>query len=70
MIGVFLTSQQARNSFDISIERWKEAGLEKPSVVRTSKPGTYHRQRLLKRLGALHESELANVLSVCQTIFK
>lgn len=70
VIGVFLTSQQARDSLDIPIERWQEAGLIKPSVVRTSKPGTYHQNRLLKKLGTLNNEEFARVLNACQSIYQ
>ncbi len=37
VIIVPVTSQKPRNQFDIVLEYWEEAGLLKPSVVRTPK---------------------------------
>ncbi|MCI0184591.1 hypothetical protein MM817_02888 [Acidibacillus sp. S0AB] len=50
VIGVFITSQTPKSAFDVTITSWVASGLEKPSIVRTSKPGTYHYSRLLKKL--------------------
>ena len=63
VVGIFITSQSARTVFDVSISAWREAGLEKPSIVRTSKPGTYHQSRLLKKIGELDEKDLKKVLA-------
>jgi len=37
-----VTSQKPRNQFDIVLDYWREAGLLKPSVVRTSKIISIH----------------------------
>ena len=37
-----VTSQKSINQFDIVLEYWKDTGLLKPSVVRTSKVTSIH----------------------------
>lgn len=64
-----VTSQQARNEFDVVVEYWKEAGLEKPSVVQCSKLNTLHYQELLFKIGRLHESDLKRVLTAIRNYF-
>lgn len=53
-----VTSHQVRNEFDIEIEYWEEAGLDKPSIVRCSKLNTVHFKELLFKIGKLHEHDL------------
>jgi len=64
-----VTSQYARNEFDVLIEYWKEAGLDKPSVVRCSKLNTLHYKELLFKIGNLHENDLERVLSTIRSYF-
>src|SRR5690625_1102881 len=59
-----VTSQKPRSQFDIVLEYWEEAGLLKPSVVRTSKITSIHRSELKRHLGELHSYDLENVLSM------
>lgn len=68
LIGT-MTSQQARNEFDVVIEYWEEAGLDKPSVVRCSKLNTLHYKELLFKIGKLHESDLERVLTAIRNYF-
>jgi mRNA interferase MazF len=53
----------------VEVKKWKEAGLAKPSVVRTSKPTTMHQSMLIKKLGDMDPTDLANVLEKCRSIF-
>lgn len=64
-----VTSKQVRNEFDVVIEYWKEAGLDKPSVVRCSKLNTLHYQELLFKIGKLYESDLERVLTTIRNYF-
>lgn len=64
-----VTSQQARNELDVIIEYWKEAGLDKPSIVRCSKLNTLHYKELLFKIGKLHESDLERVLTTIRNYF-
>ncbi|WP_255450432.1 type II toxin-antitoxin system PemK/MazF family toxin [Alteribacillus sp. YIM 98480] len=64
-----VTSQQPRNEFDVVIEYWKEAGLLKPSVARTSKIISIHGSELNRKLGTLHEHDLERVLHMCRNLF-
>ncbi|MGY0694093.1 type II toxin-antitoxin system PemK/MazF family toxin [Virgibacillus sp. FSP13] len=52
-----VTSQHVRNEFDVAVEYWEEAGLDKPSVVRCSKLNTVHFKELLFKIGKLHEHD-------------
>jgi mRNA-degrading endonuclease toxin of MazEF toxin-antitoxin module len=69
VIGAFLTSQRVRNQYDLPIKKWRESGLEKPSVIRTSKLGTYHRSLLIQKIGVLNAPELNDALSTCRSLF-
>jgi mRNA interferase MazF len=64
-----VTSQQVRNEFDVVIEYWEEAGLEKPSIVRCSKLNTVHFKELLFKIGKLHEHDLERVLIAIRSYF-
>ena len=64
-----VTSQQARSQFDVTLEYWKEAGLLKPSVARTSKIMSVHGSELKRHLGVLHKHDLERVLYMCRKLF-
>lgn len=64
-----VTSKQIRNEFDVVIEYWEEAGLDKPSVVMCSKLNTLHYQELLFKIGKLYESDLERVLTTIRNYF-
>ncbi|WP_442962003.1 hypothetical protein [Pseudogracilibacillus sp. SO10305] len=51
------------------LEYWEEAGLLKPSVVRTSKITSIHGTELKRYLGELHSEDLENVLNMCRKLF-
>lgn len=56
-----ITSQQERNQYDVHIEYWEEAGLDKPSIVRCSKLNTVTYMDLIFKIGNLHEYDFENV---------
>ncbi|MEQ6378766.1 type II toxin-antitoxin system PemK/MazF family toxin [Bacillaceae bacterium S4-13-58] len=64
-----VTSQHTRNEFDVTIEYWEEAGLDKPSIVRCSKLNTVHYKELLFKIGKLHEHDLERVLQTIRNYF-
>lgn len=64
-----VTSQSARNQFDVVLEYWEEAGLLKPSVARTSKITSVHGSELKRHLGILHIHDLERVLHMCRNLF-
>ncbi len=64
-----ITGQAARNEFDVPIKKWREAGLEKPSVARTSKITMIHNSILYKQIGKLDITDLNNILEKCRECF-
>lgn len=64
-----VTSQHTRNEFDVVIEHWEEAGLDKPSIVRCSKLNLVHFNELLFKIGKLHEHDLERVLTAIRNYF-
>jgi len=64
-----VTSQPPRNEYDIVINHWQEAGLDKPSIVRCSKINTLHHNELFFKVGKLHDDDLAAVLSKIRDFF-
>lgn len=64
-----VTSQEARNEFDVVLENWEQAGLDKPSVVRCSKINTVHYKELLFKIGKLQEQDLERVLKTIRSYF-
>lgn len=64
-----VTSHQPRNQFDVILEHWKEAGLLKPSVARTSKITSINGSELKRHLGELHNHDLESVLNMCKDFF-
>ncbi|KIP22277.1 PemK-like protein [Anoxybacillus ayderensis] len=64
-----ITSQQTRNKYDVVLEYWKEAGLDKPSVVRCSKINTIHYRELLFKIGNIHEHDLKRVMETIRNYF-
>ncbi|MBB6450997.1 mRNA interferase MazF [Geomicrobium halophilum] len=64
-----VTSQQPRNQFDVALEYWKDSGLLKPSVARTSKIISVHGSELKRYIGELHKHDLERVLHMCRNLF-
>lgn len=64
-----VTSHAARGEFDVVIEHWREAGLLKPFVARTSKLSAIPRSSIIKELGTLNTADLATILDRCRNLF-
>ncbi len=64
-----ITSQAARDQFDIVLEDWEVAGLAKPSVVRCSKINTVLFTKLSYKIGKLSERDLNRVLETIVNYF-
>ena len=55
------TTASGRNKFDVIIEFWSEAGLNKPCVARCSKIHVFSYLHLIRRLGKLNKSDLDKI---------
>lgn len=64
-----VTSKPVRNRFDIPIQDWKEAGLNKPSIVRCYKLRTIHKDLLDFCVGSLTEHDLERVIETIKSYF-
>lgn len=64
-----VTTHEARNRFDVTLENWEQAGLERPSVVRCSKLNTIHNATLIHKMGTLEESDFDKVLETIRSYF-
>lgn len=64
-----VTSQEPRSQFDVVLEYWKEAGLLKPFVARTSKITSVHGSELKRYLGRIHNYDLERILDMCKRLF-
>ena len=56
-----ITSQAIRDTFDIELLEWREAGLLLPSVVRLHKLATLEKSLVVRRLGSLMPGDWTNV---------
>jgi mRNA interferase MazF len=62
-----ITSQKARNKYDVIVEKWKEAGLDKPSIVRCSKINAIFYFDLKFRIGSLQENDFNSAMEAVRT---
>ena len=56
-VAARVTSQSARDSFDVELNDWRESGLLLPSVVRVHKVATLEKQLVERKLGILSNSD-------------
>ena len=69
VVAVSVTSRPPRSEFDVIIEAWREAGLSKPSIARTSKLFSVSIDQLQSSLGQLQSIDLQRILQKCRDIF-
>ncbi len=69
LIVVRITSERPRDSFDLPIDSWKEAGLLLPSTARLSKMATLNKRLILKKLGRLGSPERRRVRGFLKKLF-
>ena len=56
-----ITSMPHTDKLDVPLSQWKQAGLEKPSIVRLTRLVTAEKTLLQTRLGSLIAADLASV---------
>lgn len=56
-----ITSQDARDEYDLELTYWEEAGLREPSIVRCSKISTISSMNLHFKIGEIHDDDLSEV---------
>jgi mRNA interferase MazF len=57
LIVARITSDLPRDSYDLSLERWKEIGLLLPSTARLSKLASLNKKLVLRKLGKFGSPE-------------
>ena len=65
-----VTTKKPRNEFDIPLDKWKEAGLERPSLVRCSKVNTITPGDELVKIGTLQPEDLLAVIDGVKLYFE
>jgi len=70
ILSLKMTSHGPRNNAgEYQIKHWKEAGLNKPTVIRVSKRLTLPYELLEKRIGVLHDDDKENVKAIYEEIY-
>lgn len=64
-----ITSARPRNDYDIVIDHWKDAGLDRASCIRASKLTSFHKLFLKVKIGTLQSTDLERVLCLSRSIF-
>ncbi len=68
LIAVAISSQiENRLSFEVKIEDWREAGLLKPSILK-SNIATIERSQVIQKLGCLQEKDREGLGSLLEKI--
>ena len=64
VLALNVTSHEPRHNFagEYSLKYWKEAGLHRPSTVRTSQRLHLLENDLNRKLGCLHASDILQIL--------
>jgi len=53
-----MTSKAPQTTGDFEVTKWKEAGLQKPTVVNTTIRLKLNEDKLIKRIGVLHNDDV------------
>lgn len=64
-----ITSARPRNDYDVIINYWRDAGLDRASCIRASKLTSLHKAFLKVKIGTLQCTDLKSVLDVSRLIF-
>lgn len=64
-----ITSQAARDPFDVELVEWQQAGLLLPSIVRVHKVATLEKRLVERRLGTLRTSDWQRVRTAIQQLW-
>ncbi len=64
-----ITSQIVRDTFDVALIQWRQAGLLAPSIVRVHKLLTIEKALIQQRLGALTPDDWARVRAAIQRLW-
>lgn len=64
-----VTSEEPRDSHDLSLTRWRDFGLLLPSTVRLSKLATLDKRLVLRKMGKLGSPERRKVRSLLKVLF-
>lgn len=64
VLSIKVTSHNARNDdkYDVAIEKWEEAGLDRPSVARISKSMILIKDEFIHKIGTLHTNDQTNIM--------
>ncbi|MDR1531500.1 MAG: type II toxin-antitoxin system PemK/MazF family toxin [Clostridiales bacterium] len=62
LIGLKMTSAPPRDNFEYPIIEWPEAGLDRPTTIRTSKSVPLPDKALIRKLGNLQQQDMLNFL--------
>jgi mRNA interferase MazF len=68
-VAARVTTQLYDTPFDVSLSRWKQAGLLAPSVVRLHKLATLAKSRVGRRLGRLESGDRQKVAAQLAQLF-
>ncbi|PKM50702.1 MAG: PemK family transcriptional regulator [Firmicutes bacterium HGW-Firmicutes-7] len=62
VLSIKVTSQDARDDYDVPIFKWRESHLDKPSFARVSKTILLKKESFLKKLGDIHRDDFNNIV--------
>ena len=65
-----ITTQEYSTETDYKIIEWKESGLLAESYIRLAKQATIEKQYIIKTLGRLKSSEIADIKRILRKIFQ
>ena len=70
IVAARITSQTARDAFDVELHDWKAAGLMLPSIARVHKLATLEKALVARSMGALAASDWAQVQSAIRKLWR
>jgi mRNA interferase MazF len=64
-----VTSQEPHSKFDVVLDEWEEAGLKLPSIVRSHKLVTLHKNRIIRSIGKILEKDRENLKATLKVMW-